>query len=50
MNSRRGGVMKEGQPEDSANAQTLKRVLLWIILLLLVLAPPLVAVLLFMSV
>ena len=42
--------MNEGQPENPANNQNLKRVLLWIILLLLILAPPLVAVLLFMSV
>ena len=41
--------MNEGQPENTPDNQSLKRVLLWIILLLLILAPPLVAVLLFMS-
>jgi hypothetical protein len=35
--------------EDSERSQTTKRVLLWLVLLALVLAPPLIAVLLFMS-
>jgi hypothetical protein len=38
--------MTDGTERD----QTAKRVLLWLLLILLVLAPPLIAVLLFMSV
>jgi hypothetical protein len=41
--------MSTGQPENEPDNQTLKRVLLWIVLLLLVFAAPLVAVLLFLS-
>jgi hypothetical protein len=36
--------------ESGEREQTAKRVLLWLVLLMLVLAPPLIAVLLFMSV
>ena len=35
--------------EDSDSNPTLKRVLLWVLLLLLILGPPVIAVLLFMS-
>jgi hypothetical protein len=36
--------------EASERKQTARRVLLWLVLVLLILAPPLIAVLLFMSV